>query len=97
MTTQNTESLTSTLTSILRKPGEKVGISEKVLDYDCNTIYEFDIIMGDNPGCREGCPIAIGSKLLSTDVIQLNVYERFRGNRRHGKELCIPLADRATM
>lgn len=93
MTTQNTESLTS----ILRKPGEKVGISKKELDYGCNTIYEFEIIMGDNPACREGCPIAIGTTLLSTDVLDFDVYERFRGDRRHGKELYIPVSVRAEM
>jgi hypothetical protein len=93
MTTQNTESLAS----ILRKPGETVGISKKVVEYDCNTIYEFDMIMGDNPACKEGCPIAIGTKLVSTYVVKVSVYERFRGDRRHGKELYISVPDRATM
>lgn len=72
-------------------------MSEKVLDYDFNTIYMFDIIMGDNPACKEGCPIATGTKLLSKDLVLVNVYEQLRGERRHGKELYLSVPDRATM
>jgi hypothetical protein len=94
MTTQNTE---SSLTSTMRKPGETVGISEKVLDYGSNTIYEFDIIMGDNPACKEGCPIALGTELVSTYVVPFSAYERFRGDRRRGKSLHLSVPDRAAM
>ena len=62
------------------------------------TIYEFNTIMGDNPACTEGVPIALGNELLGTLTINIEFYERARrGRRAHGKALQIPVPVRAEM
>lgn len=61
------------------------------------TIYEFPMEIGDNPACREGCPIRLGDKLLWKSKVDVNSYEEERGARHSGKQLYIDVSERAAM
>ncbi len=57
--------------------------------------------MGDNPAVREGCPITLGNECINTNVLDLDHYEKSRRpgiqKRRRGKDLYIPVYDRAAL
>jgi hypothetical protein len=62
------------------------------------TIYEFHISMGNNPAVREGCPVALGSKCIHKEIVDIDTYEMVReGKRRKSKNLYLPVEDRAAM
>jgi hypothetical protein len=70
--------------------------SSKV-NFETVTIFEFPVEIGDNPACREGCPIRLGHKLLGRSTMGVDSYEEGRGNRHHAKELYMDVSARATM
>lgn len=59
------------------------------------TIHQHPLQLGDNPACSSGAPLTIGWNAESTHTRCLEVYEVIRGPRRHGRQLAIPLQDRA--
>ncbi|KAG7353937.1 hypothetical protein IV203_035199 [Nitzschia inconspicua] len=66
--------------------------------FDVVTIYEFQLSIGDNPATREGCPIALSSKCVNKETIDVDIFESMReGNRRKSKNLYVPVEDRAAM
>jgi hypothetical protein len=66
--------------------------------FDSITIYEFSISIGDNPAAREGCPVALGSKCVHKESMDVETFELFRdGKRRRNKQLYLPVEDRAAM
>ena len=66
--------------------------------FDTITIYEFPISIGDNPAAREGCPVALSSKCMHKETLDVDTYEMMReGRRRNGKNLYLPVEDRAAM
>jgi len=69
--------------------------------FDKVFIHEFSVTIGNNPAVREGCPISLGNKCIHTTVLDLECYERSRrpsiNKRRRGKELYIPVYDRAAL
>lgn len=71
--------------------------SNSKVAFDDITIYNFPIDIGDNPACREGCPIRLGDKLIWKSKVDLNSYEDERDTRFTGKQLYIGVSDRASM
>lgn len=71
----------------------------KTTSFDKVFIYEFSLTMGDNPAVREGCPITLSNECINTNILDLNHYERRPGiqKRRRGKDLYIPVYDRAAL
>jgi hypothetical protein len=58
-------------------------------------IHNHEIILGDNPAIsRGGPPIAIGWRVLRTDRISVNDYERFRPARRPLRHCSMARAER---
>jgi hypothetical protein len=59
---------------------------------DTIVIYEFPIIIGDNPAVSSGCPVTIGWKPMSKDARNLEFFEYIRSEerRRNSKNLKIP-------
>jgi hypothetical protein len=82
--------------SIIRKHGSE-STSSRVVNFDAITVYEFARTIGDNPACTEGCPIRLGDECLGTLKVDINTFERERARRLRGKELYIPVTERAAM
>ena len=98
-------SLTSSLASA-SPSSDRRCISEgrrgvKTTTFDKVFIFEFSITIGNNPAVREGCPVSLGSECIHTTVLDLESYEHSRRpsshKRRRGKDLYIPVYDRATL
>jgi hypothetical protein len=84
--------------SILSPSSHKRKVNNHRPSFDSITIYEFPISIGDNPAAREGCPVALGSKCVHKESMDLETYELFReGQRRPNKKLYLPVEDRAAM
>ena len=65
--------------------------------FDEVEIFEFNRVLGDNPGVSAGAPIALGHKLQTTFSLDVDVYETTRGKRKSRKKLTIPVQERAQM
>ena len=76
---------------------ELTSSQKRRVRFDSITFYEFDTIMGDNPAVREGCPIALGDKLLRSKEVAVDRYERSRRPRQSRHSLYIPTEKRASM
>ena len=50
------------------------------------TIQEYPLQPGRNPGGNKGCPLAIGWEPISTETVDLDVFEASRTGHRRGKE-----------
>jgi hypothetical protein len=72
-------------------------LPKKLVLFDDITVYEFAMGIGNNPACREGCPVMLGAHCLGWYKVDINTYEEERGLGRHGKELHIPVPERAAM
>ena len=55
-------------------------------------IWEFPIVIGDNPGCSSGAPIQIGWIPIGSMTQTVNFYEQRRGKRK--RNLIIPVEKR---
>lgn len=75
----------------------KASLKTGHVQFDSVIIYEFEVDIGDNPACREGCPISLGPDLLWQSKVDLNIYEHERGHRGRGKDLYIDVTERAGM
>ena len=73
------------------------GESTSKVNFETVTIFEFPVEIGDNPACREGCPIQLGHRLLYRSTMGVDSYEEARGDRPQAKELYMGVSDRATM
>ena len=63
-------------------------------------VFEFPIAMGDNPACREGCPIRLGDECVMNYTMDVNTYEiqkQIQGRTRRKEGLYLPVSDRACM
>lgn len=73
----------------------------KTTAFDKVFIYEFPLTLGDNPAVREGCPVALGSECIHKTVLDMEYFEQSRRpsihKRRRGKDLYIPVYDRAAL
>lgn len=59
------------------------------------TIQEYSIQPGENPGGSIGCPLTIGWDPIHTETLDLDVFERYRGdNRRNLLEMKLESAHR---
>ncbi len=63
--------------------------------FDTVTIYEFPVEIGDNPACREGCPVRLGDNVVSKSKMYVDLYEKERGDRPPSKELYVDVSERA--
>mmetsp|Transcript_1397 Transcript_1397/g.2426 ORF Transcript_1397/g.2426 Transcript_1397/m.2426 type:complete len:182 (-) Transcript_1397:216-761(-) len=63
------------------------------------TIYEFPIVIGDNPAVSSGCPITIGWKCQKKDVRNLEFYEYLRRTerRKDRQNLKMPMDQRSQL
>lgn len=72
-------------------------MSKRVLFTTC-TIQEYPIILGDNPACANGVPVTIDWEPLQSSTTDVELHDYIRANqRRHGKELMLPVQDRTQM
>jgi len=73
----------------------------KTTTFDKVFIYEFSLTLGDNPAVREGCPVALSRECINRTVIDVESFEQTRRpsihKRRRGKDLYIPVYDRAAL
>jgi len=61
------------------------------------SVYEFHVVIGDNPACREGCPVQLSSQCCGSSKVDVEEYEYFRRKRVPRKALYLPVPDRAAM
>ena len=82
-------------------PCTSQGQGFKTTTFDKVFIYEFSLTLGDNPAVREGCPVALGGECLYKTVLDMEAFEKSRRpnihKRRRGKDLYIPVYDRAAL
>ena len=73
----------------------------KTTTFDKVFIYEFSLTLGDNPAVREGCPVALSRECVNKTVVDIESFEQIRRprtqKRRRGKDLYIPVYDRAAL
>lgn len=50
----------------------------KCLGFGEVEVFEFPVIIGDNPEVSDGCPIALGAFGRRTEVVHVSMYERHR-------------------
>eukprot|EP00934_Nitzschia_sp_Nitz4_P004949 Nitzschia sp. Nitz4//scaffold389_size11954//6654//7164//NITZ4_009010-RA/size11954-augustus-gene-0.10-mRNA-1//1//CDS//3329549993//4939//frame0 len=71
--------------------------SNSSVSFDEVTIYWFPAAIGDNPACREGCPIRIGDKYIYKETVDVELYEDSRGERVQKNDLYLEVPERAAM
>ena len=71
--------------------------SPRAVSFDNVKVFEFPVVIGDNPAVREGCPVQMGDKCLQEYSVDIESYEMERTPRLRGKELYIPVPERAAM
>jgi hypothetical protein len=60
------------------------------------TIFEFPMVLGDNPSCSNGAPVCLGRKHTSSHTHSVDIYEFLRkGNRRSRRRLILDVPTRA--
>lgn len=100
-TTSIATSLTSTSISSEGRTTSQGWRRIKTTTFDKVFIYEFPLTLGDNPAVREGCPVALGNKCVNKTVLDVQSFEESRrpniNKRRRGKDLYIPVYDRAAL
>lgn len=69
----------------------------KCVDFYSLEILEFHYIVGDSPSVSEGCPVALGTELVSRSTHDIDLYETCRGERKHGRRLTMSVLSRAKM
>ena len=84
-------------TSSLKMEGKSDKSANKKVDFSDVSVFEFGVELGDNPAVREGCPVQLGKGIIRTYVEDIDSYELERGTRLRGKELYIPVQDRAAL
>lgn len=80
----------------------KVAVKEKrkkkCVGFDSVVIYEFPLILGENPSVSSGAPTMIDWKCQNVLEMNFEYYEKFyapsQGKKRHRKELAIPCRER---
>lgn len=72
----------------LRKNSHTHGVS-----FSHATIYEFPVVLGDNPAVSGGSPLTIGWKHIDQDTIDLDFLE-FSKKRRTKKQLLMKAGER---
>ncbi|KAG7364478.1 hypothetical protein IV203_037680 [Nitzschia inconspicua] len=53
------------------------SMQEKEVSFQDIEFFEFNVILGDNPACSAGAPVALGNKLKRRTVYNLDFYEDF--------------------
>jgi hypothetical protein len=67
-----------------------------LVGFDSVTIFEFPMVLGDNPSCSNGAPVCLARKAISSDTHSIDIYEFIRnGRRRTRKRLILNVATRA--
>jgi len=69
--------------------------SDKQVDFKEIEILEFHYVIGDNPACTAGCPIALGTELVGKMKCDVDYFENNRGKRKNRKKLILPVPTRA--
>jgi hypothetical protein len=71
----------------------------KALDFGMVEVFEFPIVVGDNPNVSEGCPIALGWESLSHQVLPIDDYENLRGRKSSSSraKMKLSVSDRAEL
>lgn len=70
----------------------------KQVSFSTCTIQEYPVILGDNPACASGVPITLGWVPVQSSTTDIELHDFMRAKqRRHGKELIIPVHDRTQM
>lgn len=67
----------------------------KQVNFNDIEILEFHYILGDNPACTAGCPIALGTELVGKATYPVDDYEESRGKRKNRKKMMLPVPTRA--
>ena len=67
------------------------------VSFDDVKVFEFPVVIGDNPAVREGCPVQMGDQCLQAYSVDIESYEMERSPRLRGKDLYIPVPERAAM
>mmetsp|Transcript_24781 Transcript_24781/g.60878 ORF Transcript_24781/g.60878 Transcript_24781/m.60878 type:complete len:145 (-) Transcript_24781:178-612(-) len=70
----------------------------KQVAFSTCTIQEYPVILGDNPACANGVPITLGWEPVQSSTTEVELHDFMRAKqRRHGKELILPVQDRTQM
>ena len=70
----------------------------KKVAFSTCTIQEYPVILGDNPACANGVPVTIDWKPVQSSTTEVELHDYIRATqRRHGKELVLPVQDRTQM
>jgi len=77
--------------------GKKTKGVEKKVSFDYVDVREYERILGDNPGCSSGPPIAIGWHFLSETRLDVSKFEEAREPRRRGMDLHLSQKTRQKM
>lgn len=67
-----------------------------LVGFDNVTIFEFPMVLGDNPSCSNGAPVCLGRKAISSKTQSIDIYEFIRkGKRRSRRRLILDVPTRA--
>lgn len=86
-----------TSSSSYSQHNNSTNIPKPKVAFDEVEILEFNYILGDNPGVSSGAPIALGGELQGSITLEVDYYEKVRGQRKSRKKMAIPVHERAQM
>jgi hypothetical protein len=76
---------------------EKRPEQGRKLSFDSVTIYTFSHDIGDNPACRDGCPIRLGDDLLGKSKFGIEEYEEGKKARPMSRSLFLEENERTAL
>jgi hypothetical protein len=86
--------------SILKAASESsssLSQEKKNVSFHEINIWEFPLVLGDNPACSAGVPVTLAHKPASETTVDVDMYEVIRKKkRRKGKRLVMGVEERAS-
>lgn len=93
----STPTSTSTSTTIVNQIPSPPARPPKRVQFSTVTIAEHPMIVGDNPGGLQGCPVTIAWQPVATTTLSLTDYEATRPPRRDQSQMALPATVRETI
>ena len=59
------------------KPASAVISKQKEVSFHDVEFLELNIVLGDNPACRAGAPVALGNTIERRNLYDIDMYENF--------------------
>lgn len=80
--TSLSESTHSSASSIKTEKAKEQTKMKRNISFSTLEVRQYDLTLGDNPGCSEGPPVSLDWKYEQSDVLDIEEYESIRHPRR---------------